>query len=375
MPYAIDHRAVVRRHAWSDLTAPERAALTRLQPHLDALLRDILDELYALFLTHDDLRAPFGDMSRVEEIKAKHRRHWLRLLSEPRGDALDAETVRMARAHYRSGIAPSWAMHTYRFVADRLVRRGVPLAQPGDHVELAAAIEKAIFQDLDVLVSTYTALDQAALREARDHYRTLLTDLLPASILARLDAGEPRIADRHECASVIFVDMAGFTEASARISPDALVALVVGAFTLMDRLGAARGLEKIKAMGDGCLIVSGVPEPRPDHADAAVRFAVDLQRCFAAPDTPWAELGLALRIGIHAGPLVAGLVGVRRAMYDVWGDTVNTASRLEKSCPPGRIQISDAVRRLLGPEHRTSSRGLVEIKGLGLREAHLIEPG
>lgn len=200
----------------------------------------------------------------------------------------------------------------------------------------------------------------------RERAERLLLNVLPAAVAAELkEHGETR-AVRFESISVLFADIIGFTERSARMDPADLVAELNTIFTHFDRLVDAYGCERIRTIGDGYMAACGVPSPRPDHAHALARMALDMSEY---QDTQ----GVTLRIGINSGPAVAGVVGTSRFHYDVWGDTVNTASRMESHGTPGRIQISDATYRLIQNNVECTPRGAIEVKGNGSLETWYLE--
>lgn len=194
-------------------------------------------------------------------------------------------------------------------------------------------------------------------READD----LLLNILPAEIVERLKAGPGVIAQRFEAVTVLFADVVGFTQLSARVAPDRLVEVLNKAFTRFDELASHFGVEKIKTIGDAYMAVAGVPRPRSDHAQVIADLALAM-RCESV------ELDgntLEFRIGISSGPAVAGVIGIHKFAYDLWGDTVNTAERMESSGISGEIQVSEATHDLLERSHRMRDRGVVDIKGIG----------
>lgn len=212
---------------------------------------------------------------------------------------------------------------------------------------------------------------EAALEEAWADNERLVLDLLPASVAERLRARQGIVADRHEEVGVLFADLAGFTELSGRLEPERVVEILNRIFSAFDEEVGARGLEKVKTIGDAYMVVGGAPDPRPGHGEALCRLGLAMQRRLAEmtePDAP----GLALRIGIHSGPLVAGVLGTRRLAWDVWGDTVNMAARLEETAPVGRVQVSDVVREHLSEEWRLEPAGLRELRGIGPSRAWLL---
>jgi class 3 adenylate cyclase len=205
---------------------------------------------------------------------------------------------------------------------------------------------------------------RAEVGRQRDRADALLRNILPEPIVRRLQSRPGIIADAFAQVTVVFGDIVGFTQLSAQLSSEELVLLLNELFSAFDALAARHGLEKIKTIGDAYMVVSGLPEPRPDHAEAAVRMALDMRAAVAALALQ-RGLALDLRIGVHSGSVVAGVIGVHKFAYDLWGDTVNTASRMESHGAPGLIHISDATRALLPPGFDLEERGEIAVKGKG----------
>ncbi|APE14547.1 adenylate/guanylate cyclase domain-containing protein [Mycobacterium sp. WY10] len=194
----------------------------------------------------------------------------------------------------------------------------------------------------------------------------LLANILPATIAARLkDPARGVIADRYDDASILFADIAGFTERASQIPPAELVRFLDRLYTTFDRLVDKHGLEKIKTTGDSYMVVSGVPESRPDHVEALANLALDMAKAVRDLRDPNGR-PVPLRMGMAAGPVVAGVVGARRFFYDVWGDAVNVASRMETTDPEGRIQVPQDVYERLRDRFVLEERGDVDVKGKGL---------
>lgn len=198
----------------------------------------------------------------------------------------------------------------------------------------------------------------------RSRYHDLLVRILPASIAERMRGGEQHIADRFEQASVLFIDIVGFTRLSARLEPEEIVTLLERIFAEFDELVEKHGLEKIKTIGDAYLVAAGLPKPRADHAEAMADFALDLQCTALGLSSPDGH-PIEIRIGFHCGPLIAGVIGESRFLYDMWGDTVNVASRMESLGAPGKIQASDAAHSLLAEKFTFEHRGGIDVKGRG----------
>ena len=207
----------------------------------------------------------------------------------------------------------------------------------------------------------------AALRSEQAKAESLLLNILPRSIAERLKDDSATIADQFESASILFADVVDFTPFSERLPPADVVGVLDHLFTHFDALADHYGLEKIKTIGDAYMVAAGVPTPRPDHAQALANMALDMREAMRASDDV-AHLGLELRIGINSGPVVAGVIGRKRFLYDLWGDAVNTASRMESHGTPGQIQITASTRELLNDEFELEPRGTVTIKGKGAIE-------
>ncbi|MGB8852849.1 MAG: adenylate/guanylate cyclase domain-containing protein [Pirellulales bacterium] len=204
----------------------------------------------------------------------------------------------------------------------------------------------------------------AALEREREKSERLLRNILPETIASRLKDGQATIAESFPAVTVLFADLCGFTDFSQRVDARHLVGLLDEIFSAFDRLALGLGVEKIKTIGDAYMAVAGLPEPRVDHADAIAEMAIGMLDAFR--DVMQArELSLQVRIGAHSGPVVAGVIGRHKFSYDLWGDTVNIASRMESHGEPARIHVSAATRDLLGDRYRFADRGAVAIKGKG----------
>jgi guanylate cyclase len=207
----------------------------------------------------------------------------------------------------------------------------------------------------------------AALRVEQKRAEDLLLNILPGSIAERLKSSPGTIADQIPAASVLFADVVDFTPRSEGLSAAQVVGLLDRLFSHFDTLAERYGLEKIKTIGDAYMVASGVPDPRPDHARVLALLALDMVEATKA-DGAVGDLDLTLRIGINSGPVVAGVIGRKRFLYDLWGDAVNTASRMESAGTPDRIQITRATYELMGDEFVCEPRGTVTVKGKGEME-------
>jgi class 3 adenylate cyclase len=211
-------------------------------------------------------------------------------------------------------------------------------------------------------------LRERELDRERGRSERLLLNVLPQAIVERLkqreEAGETRIADGIEQATVLFIDAVGFTLEAARTPPDVLVGALDELFSLFDAIADRVGLEKIKTIGDAYLAVAGAPRPRPDHAAAAATMALAVQDALREASWPSGS-PIEVRMGIASGPLVAGVIGRRKFHYDLWGDTVNLASRLEYHGEPGQILVSDSVADQLADDFLFSPSTIIDLKGKG----------
>jgi adenylate cyclase len=217
-----------------------------------------------------------------------------------------------------------------------------------------------------------TLIAEEALAKAHARSEELLLNVLPATIAGRLKATAGTIADGFPAVTVLFADIVGFTTMSSRLAPERVVELLNQLFCEFDDLAGGLGLEKIKTIGDCYMIVGGLPEPRTDHAEAVAEMALAMLGAVHAMRATSGE-AIDVRIGLHSGPVVAGVIGKRKFIYDVWGDTVNIASRMESHGVPGAIQLTATARGLLDGKFRMTLRGTIEIKGKGAMETWLLD--
>jgi adenylate cyclase len=204
----------------------------------------------------------------------------------------------------------------------------------------------------------------ADLRNEKERSDILLLNILPRPIVNRMQAGETTIADRFQDVTVLFADIVNFTPRATHMASTELVAMLNEIFSGFDRLSLEMGVEKVKTIGDAYMAVAGLPEPRPDHAAVMARLALRMRELTGEYRSRYGELEL--RLGLHSGSVVAGIIGTHKFSYDIWGDTVNTASRMESQGLPGRIQLSPQTQALLSEEFELERRGEIEIKGKGL---------
>ena len=238
-------------------------------------------------------------------------------------------------------------------------------AEQATEIELA----NTMLQERNLIIEQ----DRASLARERERSERLLLSVIPAPIAERMKAGETRIAEHFSAVTVLFADVVGFTKLSANVNPQELVELLDSLFSALDALAAKHGLEKIKTIGDAYMVVCGVPVPMDDHAERVARFAVEMQNVLDEVRLQWSldgkELGahpVQMRVGIHTGEAVAGVIGTSKFSYDLWGDTVNTASRMESHGEAGKIHVSEEVYHALKDTFTFEERGEIEVKGKGM---------
>ncbi len=237
------------------------------------------------------------------------------------------------------------------------------------HVNLATVlVGMVLYLGLFVrdLYKAETALEQEHQRAER-----LLLNILPEPIARRLQEHEGTIAEAYDNATVLFCDIVGFTQLSRTISAEQVVDLLNAVFSGFDDLADYYGVEKIKTIGDAYMAVAGVPQVRPDHAAVVARLALDI-RDYVNDFSESSALPMEIRIGINSGPVVAGVIGKKKFIYDLWGDAVNIAARMEAHGLPGAIQVSQATRDLLADQFDFEPRGNIDIKGVGQLPAFIL---
>jgi len=242
-------------------------------------------------------------------------------------------------------------------------------AIPGD-----LALAFFVLNVVGVATTTFVLL-QYFLRElARERERSerLLLNILPGPVAERLKADEGTIADHADEVTVLFADLVGFTAIADRTDAREVVGLLNEVFSAFDDLVDRSGLEKIKTLGDGYMVAAGIPTARDDHAEAAAGLALEMERCLGS--LPRAgRAGVGLRIGLDSGPVVAGVIGRRKFSYDLWGDTVNTASRMQSHAEPGEILVTEETRRRLVGSFELEPRELLDVKGKGEMRTYVLK--
>ncbi len=235
------------------------------------------------------------------------------------------------------------------------------------------SLQKKLLVRNEELQQTVTALQkaqaaleasEAALQESQERSERLLLNILPLSIAERLKQDTSAIAEHFDDVTILFADLVGFTPLSTRIKPAELVNLLNEIFSTFDELTEKHGLEKIKTIGDAYMVVGGLPVPKPAHAEAVAQMALDMQGAIAHFQAKYSQQ-LQIRIGINTGSVVAGVIGTKKFIYDLWGDAVNVASRMESSGVPGKIQVTEATYERLKERYEFEKRGQVAVKGRG----------
>ncbi|MEG4147379.1 adenylate/guanylate cyclase domain-containing protein [Microcoleus sp. Pol12B5] len=212
---------------------------------------------------------------------------------------------------------------------------------------------------------------ESALRKEQKKTESLLLNILPEPIVDRLKHEPGVIADKFEKATILFADLVNFTQISTTMSATKLVYLLNEIFSAFDQLSEKHGLEKIKTIGDAYMVAAGLPIERPDHAEAIAEMALDMVAAIKELNVKL-DANFDLRIGINSGPVVAGVIGTKKFIYDLWGNAVNTASRMESHGIPGRIQVSHYTHKLLQDKYEFEDRGEIEIKGQGQMQTYFL---
>jgi guanylate cyclase len=236
------------------------------------------------------------------------------------------------------------------------------------NAEIQGAVTLSVVATFVFLVLLYFVRQRDVLQRESDD---LLRNVLPDEIAERIKRSSSQIADYFEEASILFADVVDFTPLSAGMTPAETVELLNEVFSTFDDMVAEAGLEKIKTVGDEYMVAAGVPEPRADHAHALADLALAMSRHVADNDVRGHRL--VFRMGINSGPVVAGVIGRKKFIYDLWGDAVNTASRMESHGVEGRIQISEATHLLICEDFDCEPRGEIEIKGKGVVSAWYLD--
>jgi adenylate cyclase len=237
---------------------------------------------------------------------------------------------------------------------------------------VSASLERKRLRDMERLRLMELQKEKEALEIEKAKSERLLLNILPKAMADRLKQGQRTIAARHDNITALFADIVDFTTFAKHTDPEVLVSVLNDLFSRFDRLTDQRGLEKIKTIGDSYFVAGGLPEPRPDHAEIVAETALDMLAAVADLNS---ELGtsISIRIGLSSGPVVAGVIGRKKFTYDLWGATVNLASRMQSTGKPNRIQVSASTCELLRGKFNLSEGGIVVCKGVGEVRSYLLD--
>ncbi|MBD1835767.1 HAMP domain-containing protein [Cyanobacteria bacterium FACHB-472] len=264
-----------------------------------------------------------------------------------------------------------------KLVLSRLAYLSTEVKSIGSSGDLSMRVLSAGKDELSILARTINWMLEALesslkdLTAEQEKAERLLQNILPQAIAERLKKEQRTIADNFAEVTVLFADIVGFTQLAAQTSPVELVNLLNQIFSAFDQLAEQHGLEKIKTIGDAYMVVGGLPTPREDHAEAIAQMALDMQNEITRFNIA-NGLNFSIRIGINTGPVVAGVIGLKKFIYDLWGDTVNIASRMESHGKPGSIQLTAATKECLHDKYHLQERGSIQIKGKGEMTTYLL---
>jgi class 3 adenylate cyclase/CheY-like chemotaxis protein len=236
---------------------------------------------------------------------------------------------------------------------------------------ITSSLERKRLRDIERLRLVEAQLEKELLQFEKEKSERLLLNILPHTIAERLKQGDHSIAERYASVTVLFADLIGFTDFANNTDPVSLVALLNELFSRFDRIAHRHGLEKIKTIGDCYLVVGGLPEKRPDHAEAVAEMALEMLEALAELNHG-RKTNFGIRIGFNTGPVVAGVIGRKKFTFDLWGTAVNLASRMQSTSPPNCIQLPAATAEALRGKFKLTERGVIEVKGLGKIHTYLL---
>lgn len=212
---------------------------------------------------------------------------------------------------------------------------------------------------------------QGVIEKEKEASEKLLLNILPPFVAQRLKSGETTIADKHNDASILFADMVGFTQFSANMTAEDLIQVLNHVFSEFDALTEKYELEKIKTIGDGYMVAGGLTKNRENHLSRMLKLAMEMSH-YIEQDEQLKKIGVKVRIGVHSGPVVAGVIGTRKFSYDLWGDTVNTGSRMETHGEVGKICVSEVVKLRMDKLFEFEKREVIDIKGKGITQTYFL---
>lgn len=349
------------------------------EPILDALgevmrtdTAAALDRLYERLAADPALALAFGSNGRMLHARQAQLHYWQLMWTQPFGHAHMQMARAVATTHHTVGVDPGTYVSAYRFVlAELTAALGRRLAHdPGRLATAVVLLQRLVLEDIELVTRVYHLRDREAVDREKSRFEALLGQILPPAVVPRL-SNDARVADTVPKCTVLFADLVGFTQLASRQSPEQTVQMLDAVFARLDHATEQAGLEKIKTIGDAYMAAGGLH----GDADLAVQAAVQMGKAFVRivrEEAVLQGLPLDLRVGIHCGPVVAGVVGKKRFLYDLWGDTVNFAARMESSGLPGHVQVSEEVFAHLPPDTEAERRERVEVKGVGEVTAWLL---
>jgi len=327
-------------------------------------------------------KSPFGPQLSLVSFMPLHIEglHWV---FESRMDLAEAYKPVIEMQHFFiwwGAVIFLLTVATALFMTDQLLRPVNALAKAARRVaagDLTATAEWKSHDELGMLCNTFNSMTRSIrektelIEQKNRENEALLLNILPGEIASRLKGGEHDIADGFADVTVLFADLVGFTNLSATMSAAEIVDMLNGLFSRFDQAATELGIEKIKTIGDCYMAVCGLPRPCSDHAERMARMALRMVQAIREYGND-KGLPLQIRIGLNSGPVVAGVIGTTKFIYDLWGDTVNLASRMESTGVPGAIQVTRSVYERLKDRFEFEDRGVIEVKGKGKIETWLL---
>jgi adenylate cyclase len=343
-----DSRGVLRDNMMAMVSSDEMPELDRLFIQLEPASKEILGTAQSILDQPTNLNTPGTLRDRLQNRVRTPKM----IAAEREFSRITDEMIRWYSQKVKTNVAQLKTLEAALLGGTLLLLllEGIFIFRPA--VERLRSSLKALSQ----------ALSQVQIEQGKSE--KLLLNILPSPIVDRLKLSSEAIADGFAEATVLFADIVGFTELSSRLSPQQLVHRLNEIFSAFDALVEKHGLEKIKTIGDAYMVVGGLPEPRADHAIAMAQFAIDMRSELQRINDVLGE-SIDIRIGINSGPVVAGVIGTKKFIYDLWGDAVNVASRMESHGKPGEIHVSESTYEKLRSHFHLESRGIVHIKGKG----------
>ncbi len=347
---------------YHDLIASQQAYFLTRKPLEKQKLNQVLNQLEAEI--EQDWYLSFYQQDRAQEDLALFQSNFKNI------STLENKISEISDQFQQESDAISQQLLTLSNEEVQLARQDISITSQQMTVILTSAIIAMMTLSAVIWNSFQLALKQLAVEQEKSE--RLLLNILPEPIAQRLKHQPGTIAESFEEVTVLFADIAGFTQLSTQISPTELVSLLNEIFSAFDQISTQKNLEKIKTIGDAYLVVGGLPKPRKDHAIAIAELALEMQTVLTEFNQKYHQ-NLRVRIGINTGPVVAGVIGAKKFIYDLWGDTVNTASRMESHGIVDEIQVTEATYKYLKEQFEFEKRGLISVKGKGEMNTYLLK--